>query len=303
MDLRHPVKVAVAQYPISVFRDVESWKTHLQTWVRQACNEQVELLVFPEYGAMELVSVFPEVIQRDLHGQLQALQELLPVYIETFSALARQFECTIVSPSFPVKLTDRVVNRAHVFSPKGLVGHQDKWFMTRFENEEWGITEGKKELSLFIADWGSFGIQTCYDVEFGIGAHHLCKAGAQLIVAPSCTETIRGATRVHIGARARALENQCYVAVSQTIGNAAWSPAVDINYGQAAFYSTPDSGMPEEGILALGIPQRETWLFHELDFEALLTVRNEGQVFNFKDSGKIDQHIAEETIHVKKLFL
>ena len=298
-----PLKVAVAQYPITAFSDVESWKTHVEKWVQQACAEHAELLVFPEYGAMELVSVFPEIIQRDLHGQLHALQELLPVFIETFSALANQFQCTIVSPSFPVKLTEHFVNRAYVFSPKGLIGHQDKWFMTRFENEEWGITAGKKELSLFTADWGSFGIQTCYDVEFGIGSHHLCKAGALLIVAPSCTETIRGATRVHIGARARALENQCYVAVSQTVGNAEWSPAVDINYGQAAFYTTPDTGMPEEGILATGNPQRENWLIQELDLGALVTVRNEGQVFNFNDSGKTDQQFDGEMIQVKSYFL
>lgn len=303
MDVSHPVKIAVAQYPISIFTDVESWKTHVTTWVQQACSEQAELLVFPEYGAMELVSVFPENIQRDLHKQLHALQELLPVFMETFSRLANRFQCTIVSPSFPVNIAGQFVNRAHVFSPKGLAGHQDKWFMTRFENEEWGITAGKKELALFTAAWGSFGIQTCYDVEFGIGAHHLCKAGAHLIVAPSCTETIRGATRVHIGARARALENQCYVAVSQTVGNAEWSPAVDINYGQAAFYTTPDTGMPEEGILAVGMPQRPTWLVHELDIKALLTVRNEGQVFNFNDSRKTNHVIGEEPILVKKYLL
>jgi predicted amidohydrolase len=303
MAVSRSLKVAVAQYPITAFSDVESWKNHMELWVQQACAEHAELLVFPEYGAMELVSVFPENIQRDLIGQLHALQELLPLFIETYTTLANQFQCTIVSPSFPVKLTDYFVNRAHVFSPKGLVGHQDKWFMTRFENEEWGITAGKKELSLFKADWGNFGIQTCYDVEFGIGSHHLCKAGAHLIVAPSCTETIRGATRVHIGARARALENQCYAAVSQTVGNAEWSPAVDINYGQAAFYTTPDTGMPEEGILALGIPQRENWLYHELDFGALSMVRNEGQVLNFNDSVRTDQQFDGEMIQVKKHFL
>ncbi|MCC6703139.1 MAG: hypothetical protein IT221_16530 [Fluviicola sp.] len=70
---------------------------------------------------------------------------------------------------------------------------------------------------------------------------------AKLILAPSCTETIRGATRVHIGARARAMEQQIYVGVAQTIGNAEWSLAVDINYGFAENYASPNKNQPEEG--------------------------------------------------------
>jgi hypothetical protein len=61
--------------------------------------------------------------------------------------------------------------------------------------------------------------------------------------------------------------------------------------------------MPEEGILALGIPQRENWLYQELDFGALSMVRNEGQVFNFNDSVRTDQQFDGEMIQVKKHFL
>jgi len=162
----------------------------------------------------------------------------------------------------------KIFNRAFVFSPKGLVGFQDKFFMTRFENEEWGIDAAEpKQLTLFEADWGSFGIQICYDVEFTLGSQLLVQAGASLILAPSCTETIRGATRVHVGARARALENQAFTIVSQTVGNAVWSPAVDINYGFAGFYTTPDKEMPEEGIISTKQPQKIGWLIETLDFQ------------------------------------
>lgn len=171
--------------------------------------------------------------------------------------------------------------------------------MTRFENEEWGIhAANPKELALFEADWGSFGIQICYDVEFGIGSQLLNAAGANLILAPSCTETIRGATRVHIGARARALENQCYTIVSQTVGNAPWSPAVDINYGFAAFYCTPDKDMPEEGIISQKTPNTEGWLVQSINFSKLESVRTGGQVFNFKDHNQVATKLKNEEIKV-----
>lgn len=278
---------AVAQYPISEHKNFAAWTLHMQNWVQEATHQKAELLVFPEYGAMELVSFLPEDVKAHLQQQIHELQTLKNDFLTVFSDLACRYQTIIVAPSFPVLENGLTVNRAYVFSPKGLAGYQDKFFMTRFEDEEWGIQSAAKQLSLFEADWGSFGIQICYDVEFGMGAQMLCTSGASLIVAPSCTETIRGATRVHIGARARALENQAYVAVAQTVGNALWSPAVDINYGFAAVYSTPDRGFPEEGILATGTPQKPQWIVQTLDFSLLDGVRKEGQVFNFKDQQRI----------------
>ena len=122
-------------------------------------------------------------------------------------------------------------------------------------------------------------------------------------MAPSCTETIRGATRVHVGARARAMEQQMYVAVSQTVNNALWSPAVDINYGYAAIYATPDQGLPEEGIVRLMSPQAEGWLVETLDMSLLETVRQEGQVFNYKDSTRLKMTMDNEAVTTRKYSL
>jgi predicted amidohydrolase len=249
---------------------------------------------------MELVSLFSNEIQKNIHLQIEKLQELKADFCATFAQLAQKYQTVIVAPSFPVVENNKTVNRVFVFSSKGEIGFQDKFFMTRFENEEWGIQSGEKLLSVFETDFGDFGIQICYDVEFAIGSQLLAKAGAQFILAPSCTETIRGATRVHVGARARALENQTYVVVSQTVVNSEWSPAVDINYGLAGFYATPDKGLPENGIIANGTPQQIGWTIQQLDLALLETVRNDGQVFNFKDHQQIQNQLLEERIEVKR---
>ncbi|REA62306.1 nitrilase [Dyadobacter luteus] len=292
------VKIAAAQYPITAQTSFEVWATHTEQWVSNASKNGSQLLIFPEYGAMELVSIFSKEIQSDIKWQVNELNAVKDKFCEVFANLAHQYKTTIIAPSIPVIDNGRKVNRAHVFSAKGLTGYQDKFFMTRFENEEWGIESGEKNLTLFEADWGNFGIQICYDVEFGIGSQLLSAAGATVIAVPSCTETIRGATRVHIGARARALENQIYTAVAQTVGNAAWSPAVDINYGFAAFYSTPDKDLPEEGIISTMMPQLEGWHTTELDLDKLDEVRNNGQVFNFKDQQNIFTFLADQKISI-----
>jgi predicted amidohydrolase len=293
------VTFAAAQYPISQHESFDHWKLHTEKWVKDAVQQQAQVLLFPEYASMEITSIFSEEVQADIHQQVLELQHLKNSFCEVFKTLANQYKIIIVAPSFPVLEKGKVFNRAFVFSPKGLVGFQDKFFMTRFEKEEWKIAcANPKILCLFEAEWGSFGIQICYDVEFPIGSKLLCSAGASLILSPSCTETIRGATRVHIGARARALENQAYTIVSQTVGNAPWSPAVDINFGFAALYTTPDKGMPEEGIISTKVPQQEGWLIETLDFALIEEVRRDGQVFNFKDQLRWKSFFHEERIEI-----
>jgi predicted amidohydrolase len=91
--------------------------------------------------------------------------------------------------------------------------------------------------------------------------------------------------------------------VSQTVGNAEWSPAVDINYGFAAAYCTPDKNLPEEGIIATNVPQREEWLIADLDFDKIAAVRTDGQVFNFKDTQSSQAGLVNESIETQRFFL
>jgi predicted amidohydrolase len=301
--VRPKLQVASAQYPITAQTDFETWRAHAGVWVARAAVAGAQVLVFPEYGAMELLSLFAADVQADLRQNLEALQPLVADFCEVYADLARRASCTIVAPSLPVAWGDAFINRAYVFSAKGMVGWQDKFFMTRFEAEDWGISSAPKVLSLFEADWGSFGVQICYDVEFPLGAQKLCAAGASLIVVPSCTETIRGATRVHVGARARALENQCYTLVAQTVGTAKWSPVVDVNYGYGAAYCPPDMGLPQEGIVSRSESNLAGWHQVTLNLDAIDHVRRDGQVLNLRDGAALSMGWVGEEIEVTRLLL
>ena len=287
------IKIAAAQYPITAHHSINEWIAHTQKWIQKAVEQGAGLLLFPEYGSMELVSIFPAEIQKNIQQQVIEMQVFLEIFCTTYKTAAEAHNVYIVAPSFPVREQEKTYNRTFVFGPDGYMGYQDKLFMTRFENEEWNVTSGNPRLCLFETKWGTFGIQTCYDSEFSIGSHILARNGADLILIPSCTETIRGAARVHIGARARALETQSYTVVAQTVGNAEWSPAVDINYGYAGFYTTPDLYMPEEGIEKIKTPQEEGWLVHELDMSLIGEVRRNGQVFNYKDHLSLTYHFSD----------
>jgi predicted amidohydrolase len=293
------MKIAAANYPITFHKTFEGWKGHVASWVEKAV--EADLLLFPEYGSMELVSLLPADVQADAKGQVVAMQRYLDDFKSVYAELAGKYGKVIVAPSFPISMDNKVINRVFVFGPEGkLAGFQDKLFMTPFETYDWGVEAGNPVLTVFEAQCGTFGIQICYDSEFSIGSRLLAEAGAEILLLPSCTETIRGATRVHVGARARALENQCYTIVSQTVGEATWTPTVDYNFGYCAAYSTPDLGLPEEGILQLGPRQEEGWLMQDFDVSLNHEVRRKGGVRNFMDHKLLEMRMKDLKVqHVR----
>lgn len=295
------MKIATAQYPLAFHHTLNGWKQYFERWVKDAVSKGAQILVFPEYGSMELVSLFPEHIRQDIKAQVRELHTLHSDIDKFIGQLSRQYQVIIIAPSFPYILLNKVINRAKVYGPNGYAGYQDKIFMTRFENEDWDVATGEPVLTVFETQWGNFGIQICYDIEFPVGSKLLSEAGADVIFVPSCCETLRGSTRVHVGARARAMESQSYTVVSQTVGDCVWSPAVDINYGYTAVYSTPDIGFPEEGIIASAPHQTEGWLVEELNLRKLDFVRSHGSVFNFKDSQRLEIQHKDHPLTVRRI--
>ncbi len=277
------VKIATAQYDISFLDSWQDYQTKVERWVENAVSQQAKILLFPEYASMELASLFGQEVYSSLSKQLLALQSLLDDYIKLYQGLAQKHQCYIQAGTFPVEIEPEVYrNRAYLFWPDGRFDFQDKIMMTRFENEQWLIKKGQ-ELKCFDTEFGKVAINICYDSEFPLLARKQAEAGATLILVPSCTDTVAGFHRVKIGCQARALENQCYVVQACLVGEAPWSEAVDINVGSAGVYTPVDRGFPDNGILVSGVLNKVEWVFAELELASVTTVREQGQVFNYRD--------------------
>jgi predicted amidohydrolase len=277
------VKIATAQYDISFLENWQAYQDKIGRWVTEAVQQHAQILLFPEYASMELASLFGQAIYSSLSKQLAAMQSVHDGYIGLFKSLAAQHQCIIQSGSFPVQVEPGVYrNRAYLFMPDGALEYQDKLIMTRFENEQW-LIHGGKELKCFDTEFGKIAINICYDSEFPLLARKQVEMGVNLILVPSCTDTLAGFHRVKIGCQARALENQCYVVQSCLVGNAPWSEAVDVNIGSAGIYTPVDRGFPDNGILAAGDLNAVQWVFGEVSLSACAVVREQGQVFNYRD--------------------
>ncbi|MGQ9368755.1 carbon-nitrogen hydrolase family protein [Azospirillum sp. ST 5-10] len=274
------LRVAAAQYPVERIASLDAFRAKAGRWTAEAAGNGAGLLVFPEYGAMELTALAG--IAGDLDAQTAALQPLVPAVRETFRALARRHGVWLLAPSLPVRGGDgRLRNVAWLMAPDGRVGAQEKLVPTRFERERWDL-RGGGAARVFATPWGPVGICVCYDAEFPLIARRQAEAGAVLLLVPSCTDAPAGWHRVRVGAAARALENQCFVVQAPTVGEAPWCPAIDVNVGAAAVYAPPDLGMPDDGVVAMGTMNAPGWLYADLDLAAVERVRRDGHVLNLR---------------------
>ncbi len=280
-------RLAACQYAIELIETWEDYAKHLAAIVAEAKAKGAELLLLPEYSAMALTGQLPKDVRSDLHGSIEAMQSLIPSWVELCEELAREHQILFQPGSAPVKDADgKFRNRAWLFGPDGLIGYQDKQIMTRFEREQWFIDAGVDRLKAFDTPIGKLGILICYDNEFPMLGRRLAEMGVELVLAPSCTDTLAGSFRVRIGAQARALENQFAVLSSPTAGDAPWSPAVDENRGRAALYVPSDYGMPANGIVAESDSDavtESTLLIVDIDLADVARLRTQGQVATRRD--------------------
>lgn len=278
-----PFRIAAAQYPIEFLGDWATYETKIARWVGDAAANGARLLVFPEYFSMELASLFAPEVHGSLPGQLAALQDLLPKFLALFAAQAREHNVIICAGTFPVRIGGDVYhNRSYLFHADGRSEYQEKLQMTRFESEQW-LIQAADDVRVFNTELGRIGISICYDSEFPLIARRQVEMGADIVLVPSCTDTLAGYWRVRIGSQARALENQCYVVHASTVGEAPWSPAVDVNVGAAAVYAPVDRGFPDNGVVAIGELDAAQWVYADVDPAGIAEVRRNGQVFNYRD--------------------
>ena len=306
------VRVAAAQYMIERFSNWDELEKKLEYWVAQAASDSVELIVFPEYAAFEMVGLVdrrgsdrrspdrhllgPLPVNAEdrrkalnLHWATEVIQPLIPRYLSLLAALAARYHTYILGGSLPLRHADgSLTNTAFFFTPEGAMGSQDKMVLTRWEREIWKMKSGS-EVRVFDTAFGPIGINICYDIEFPIIARRQAEARARIILSSCCCDSLRGYYRVRVGARARALENQAYVVQSPAIGNTDWLPEFGRCVGYAGIFGPPDVGPDESGVISQGRDDIPQWIVGDLDLAAIDRIRGSAVIAN----------IAEWTAHTE----
>jgi predicted amidohydrolase len=277
------LRLAAAGLEVAPPAGIGGFRARLADVARQARAGGAEMLLMAEYFAMEVAAGAGP----DVAGELARAVELADGLVEAAREVARAHGLWLLPGSFAMAeevgaKAQRVLNRAPLIAPDGTPHWTEKHRMTRFETEEWGIAPGAHPAPI-DTPWGRIGVAVCYDAEFPPITRKLAEAGAFLLLVPASTDTMAGAMRVDISARAAAIQNQCFAAVAPTLGVAPWSAALDTNFGRAAIFGPADRGFPDDGVLAATEWNHPGMVFADLDPQAVARVRVHGAVRNFRD--------------------
>jgi predicted amidohydrolase len=290
------IRIGALQYLIRPINTWEEFADQVSSLVETAADYECALVVFPEYFTVQLLTLGD--VKRPMREQIRHLAAQAPRFIAMMSELAREHRICIVAGTIPMLGDDgdTVYNVCHVFGPDGRHGAQGKLHMTRFEAEEWEVSPSTG-LHLFEASFGAFAVAICYDVEFPDVARAAARAGARLLIVPSCTDDRQGFLRVRYCAHARTIENQIYVVHSSTVGSLPMVPAVHLNYGQASILTPSDFAFARDGILAEGNVNQEMMVIGEVNLETITEARVRGTVLPLLDSVRTSAAVADVTVH------
>lgn len=289
------IRVASLQYFIRPVQTFEQFRDQVQALVETAADYNANLLVFPEYFTVQLLTLGD--VKRPMREQIRVLARQAPRFLSLMEELARASHLHIVAGTIPImeEGNDRVYNESYVFSPAGNYGVQGKLHMTRFESEEWDVS-ARSALRIFETDFGRIAIAICYDVEFPEIARAAARAGANILVVPTCTDERQGYLRVRYCAQARTVENHLYVIQSCTVGSLPMVPAVSLNYGQACILTPSDFPFARDGILAEGHPNQEMMVIGDLNLETIQQSRTFGTVLPLNDSRRTTELTAKTEV-------
>lgn len=202
--------------------------------------------------------------------------------VKKIQQFAISYNVNIIAGSMPEVVQGQLFNTSYLCHRSGQLDSFSKIHITPNEMKYYGM-QGGNEIKVFDTDAGKVGLLICYDVEFPELGRILAEQGMQILFVPFMTDTQNGYMRVRACARARAIENECYVAIAGSVGNLPRVNNMDIQYAQSAVFTPSDFAFPTNAIKAEATPNAEAVLIADVDLYALKDLHEYGTVKNLKD--------------------
>lgn len=276
-------RVAVVQYEQRKINSFEEFASHVEYFVRSVAEYRTDFVLFPELFTMQLLSIDNKDISPG--AAILRLSTYTEQYKEMMSGFSLQYNINIIGGSTATKDNDQIKNVSYVFLRDGSIHSQEKIHPTPDERQVWNM-KGANKVNKIMTDCGPIGVLICYDSEFPELARHLIDQGIYILFIPFCTDQRSGYLRVRYSAQARAIENQCYVAIAGNVGNLPGVNNINVQYSQSAILTPSDFSFARDGIAAETPVNVETIAFADLNIKTLITARNVGSVINLKDRRK-----------------
>ncbi|MBU1002567.1 MAG: GNAT family N-acetyltransferase [Proteobacteria bacterium] len=270
-------RLGVVQWEMRRFDSFDDFMQQVEFFVDTVSAYKADIILFPELLNAPLIRMYEGMSPSDA---MRHLAEHTADMRQAMTDMALSYNINIVTGSVPQVQEDGTLHNVSFLCRRdGTWDSQTKLHITPEEESHWGFTGGH-DLKVFDTDVGKVGILICYDVEFPELARLQTMKGMKMLLVPFWTDTKTGYLRVRRCAQARAIENECFVAISGSVGNIPKVETMGIQYSQSAIFTPSDFPFPHDAIASEVTPGIETTLITDVDLDLLKELRSQGSVRN-----------------------
>lgn len=276
------VRLGLIQWQMRPINKLEELFDQIEYFIDAVSAYKSDFALFPELFNGPLLARFNDMPEAEA---MRELARFTPAIKNKFMELAIKYNVNIITGSLPQIEDEHLKNVGFLCHRNGNVDQYEKIHITPDEKKAWGIGGGNT-LKVYDTDAGRVGILICYDVEFPELGRLLADQGMQILFVPFLTDTQNAYMRVRCCAQARAIENECFVAITGSVGNLPKVANMDIQYSQSVVFTPCDFAFPYNGIKSEATQNTEMVLISDIDLELLNELHMYGSVRNLKDRRK-----------------
>lgn len=280
--IKRIVRVGLVQWQMRLYRNLDDVMEQVEYFVDTVSRYNADFVLFPEFFNAPLMSEYNHMTES---GAIRELAKYTKPIVQRLSEFAVSYNINIISGSMPEIKDNALHNAGYLCRRNGTMERYEKIHATPDEERVWGL-QGGSEFSTFDTDCGKIGILICYDVEFPELTRIMADEGMDILFVPFLTDTQNAYSRVRSCAQARAIENECYVAIAGSVGNLPKVANMDIQYAQSMVFTPCDFAFPANGIKAEATPNTEMILVVDMDIDLLRELNEFGAVTNLRDRRK-----------------
>lgn len=273
------VRLGLVQWKMRPFQSIDEMFQQVEYFIDSISSYNADFALFPEFFNAPLLARFNDMNEADAMRQVALYTDDMRI---RFSELAIRFNVNIITGSIPALENNVLKNIGFVCHRNGKVEQYEKIHITPDEVKYWGL-RGGETLQIYDTDAGRIGVLICYDVEFPELARLLADQGMQILFVPFLTDTQNAYMRVRNCASARAIENECFVAITGSVGNLPEVSNMDMHYSQSVVFTPCDYSFPYNGIKSEATPNTDMVLISDVDLRLLKELHSHGSVRNLKD--------------------
>lgn len=273
------VRLGLIQWQMRPYRNVDELFVQVEYFIDSISAYKSDFALLPELFNGPLLAEFNDVNEAEA---MRRLAQYTPEIKKRFQDLAISYNVNIITGSLPSIENGVMKNIGYLCHRNGALDQYEKIHITPDEAKHWGI-KGGDLLKVYNTDAGKVGILICYDVEFPELSRLLAEQGMQILFVPFLTDTQNAYMRVRCCAQARAIENECFVAITGSVGNLPRVENMDIQYSQSVVFTPCDFAFPYNGIKSEATANAEMVLIADVDLQLLDALHSYGSVRNLKD--------------------